>query len=144
MLVVDILQTLVKYAQHLVQMVVYLTMQPWYLHDDTVVRQTVHERIRHSLGHQLAVIVIRSVADIEHRLLYVTNLMPEKVDGHHWERIFAVLASYHIFSVAILHAKVLAEAQGFRFQPRFLQLNQYQALFAIFVTDGSGEINAEH
>ena len=58
MLVVIVHAGLVENAQHLVQSVVDLPMQSWYLHDDTVMCQAVHERIGKSLGHRIAVVVV--------------------------------------------------------------------------------------
>ena len=57
MLVVLILVRLVENAQHLVEPVVYLSMQAGYLHNDAVVCQALHKGIGQPFRHKVAVVV---------------------------------------------------------------------------------------
>ena len=91
---------LVEDAQHLVQAVVYLSVQTWYLHDDAVVRQAVDERVRQSFGDHLAVVVIRLVVHVDHRLLDVAHLVAQQVDGHRGQGMVAI----HVLRVGVVHA----------------------------------------
>ena len=135
---------LVEDAQHLVEAVVYLPVQTRYLHDDAVMGQALDERVGQALGHRVAVIVVGIVAHIEHRLLYVTHLVPQDIDGHHGKGIPLTAVGDDVLLALVLHAQVLAEAQGLRLQPGLLHLYQDEALAAVGLAHRGTEVDAEH
>ena len=134
---------LVEDAQHLLHAVVDLTAQTGYLHDDAVMRQTVDERIRQTLRHDVVIIVVGATANVEHRLLDVTHLMPKKIDRNHRDGIALLALRQYVLRVGIVHAKILTEAKRLRFQPRLLQLYQDKTFGAVRFQDGCAEVYAE-
>ena len=102
---------LVEDAEHLVQPVVYLSVQARNLHDDAVVYQTLHERVGHALRHQLVVIVIRLVAHIDDRLFDVAQRMSQQVYRDHGQRMLVYAFLHDVSRILILCAQVLSEAQ---------------------------------
>ena len=66
--------------------------------------------------------------------------MPQQIDGHHGHGEVAA----HVLRAAVLHAEILAEAQGLRLHPSLLQLNKGDAFAALCVAYGGGEVKAEH
>ena len=109
------MEGLVKHAQHLVQPIIDLPMQQWYLDDNTVVRQTVDKRIRYTFGNTLIVVVIRFMMHIEYRLIDVTYPVAKDIDCHHWHSISLFAIGYDVLLALVLHAEILAEAQRFCF-----------------------------
>ena len=76
LLVVLVFSALVKNAQHPVELVVDLTVQTRYLNNNTVVSQTVDKGVGNPSGHNLLVVVVRMVTDVENRLFYAANFVP--------------------------------------------------------------------
>ena len=138
--IVHIPPRLVKDAQHHIQPIVDMTMQTGYLNNDAVVRQTVDKRIRQALCHNVVIVVKRLVAYIEHRLLHITNLVTQQIDGYHRQTTTRV---QHILRIRIMHAKILTETQSLRVKPSLLQFNQNKMLLAVGLTDSCTEVDAE-
>ena len=100
------------------------TAQKGYLDDDAVVRKTIDKRVGQSLGHELPVVVVGLVPDVQHWLVDVAHTVPQQIDGHHGQRTLATVN--HIVRTVILNAKILAEAQRLRLKPSLLKFNKYQ------------------
>ena len=92
---------LVKKAQHHIKTVVDTPTKARYLDDNTVVSKTVNKGVWQAFCYWVVIIVKRLVVHIEHRLLYVTHLMPQQVDGHHRQGVPLVL---HVLGIGIMHA----------------------------------------
>ena len=140
-IVVSIATCLVEDAQHHVKTVVDLAMKTRNLNNNAVVRQAIDERVGQTFRHHMIVVVVRLVIDIQHRLLHITHLVPQQIDGHHWQCMTGIL---HVLGVGIVHAQILAEAQCLRFQPGLLQFYQYQFLMAVLVAHRCAKVDTEH
>jgi len=138
---------LVEHAQHLLQTVVDIALQSWYLHNDAVVRKTLYKRFGIALGNDVAVIVENVMVYVYYRLLDVAHLMAKQIDSHHriGKALFVGLAD--IVLVVVLCTKILAESQRLGVEPSLLQLNQHNTvlnLIAFLFAHGSREVNAKH
>ena len=91
-------------------MIVYSPPQQRNLYDDAVVHETVYKRIRYSLCHDIAIVVIRIVVDIYHRFFDIPHPMPEQINGNHRYGIALLAVFLYIVLVAVLRTKILAEA----------------------------------
>ena len=118
-------------------------MQPGDLHDDAVVSQTVHKRIGKPLCHNLAVVVVRLPAHIQHRFLDVAYLVTQQIDRHHRDGVGTATFRLHVGLVGILCPEILAEAQRLRRQPCLLQFYQYQVLRTVTLTHCGAKVDAE-
>ena len=78
---------LVEHIQDFLQTIVHLTMQQRNLYDDAVMRQTLHKRIRQTLGYLLTIVVILLMIHIENRFLDVTHTMAQQVNCHHRQTV---------------------------------------------------------
>ena len=136
---------LVKYAQHLCQSVVHQSVQKRYLHNDAVVGKALHKRVGHSFGHLIAIIVIRLVTHIKHRLLNFSNTVTEQIHRYHGDTIaIGAAILVNVVRIGILGAEILAETQCLRFQPCFLQLNEHKFQSAVLLSHLCSKVNAEH
>ena len=132
---------LIEHGEYLVETVVDLAMQPRHLYNDAVVRQTADEGVGQAMGHDVAVVVLRFVLHIEHRLLNVAHLMPQNIYRHHRQAVAFVV---DIALVFVLYAKVLTEAKRLRGNPRFLNLYQHLLFLAVRLPDPCCEVHAIH
>ena len=55
--IVLILTCLVEHTEYLIQTIIYMSVQARYLHDDTIMRQTIYKRIRKTLCHLVPFII---------------------------------------------------------------------------------------
>ena len=138
---------LVEHAQHLLQTVVDIALQTWYLHDDAVVRKALYKRFCIALSNNVAVIVENVMVYVYYRFLDVAYLMAKQIDSHHriGKALFVCLAD--IVLVVVLCSKILAESQCLSVEPSLLQLNQYNAvlnLIAFLLAHSSREVNTKH
>ena len=143
MLVVAAYVALVEDAQHLVQPVVYLPVQAWYLDDDAVVVQAVNELVGNSLRDGLLVVVESLVAHIHNWFVDVAHGVPQQVDGHHGQGMAVGAVGHYVLWVLVVYAQVLSETQRLCWQPRLLQLYQYELLLAVGAFYGGTEVDAE-
>ena len=121
LMVVFVLVLLVEYAQYPCQTVVHTPMQKRYLDNDTVMGKALYKRVRHAVCHLVAVIVIRPMANVKHRLLNISHTVTEQIYRYHRDAVAvgtAILVD--IVGVGILRAEILAETQCLRFQPCLL------------------------
>ena len=117
---------LVENAQQTFQMITGTPFQKRNLHNDTVMRQAFDKRVRHTLPDFPTVIIQVTSAHIYHRFTQVAQLMPQNINGDNRQSISSSVSfTMNILRIQILCAQILAEPQGFRSQPCFLQLNQY-------------------
>lgn len=123
MWVIGIRLCLVEHAEHPLQPVVNLTVKKRYLNNNAVMHKTVNKRVGNALGNHVAIIVVRIMVDIDHRLLNLTDAVSEKVNGNHRNGIARMTVLVDITFVTVLSTKVLAETQGLRLQPCLLQLH---------------------
>ena len=135
---------LVEHAQHLLQPVVDPSVQQWNLHHDAVMLQALHEGVGHTLLHLFALIVVGTMAYIDHRLVHLAYAMSEQIDGNHGNRIFVARSLLHVFLVAVLQCQIAAEAQCLRGQPCLLQFYQHQVGLVFLVQYRCRKIYAEH
>ena len=105
---------LVEDAEHLVQPVVDLAVQARNLHDDTVVHQTLHERVGNALRHQTAVVVVGVVAHVDDGLLDVAQRVAQKIDRDHGQGVAVGTVLDDVARILILRAHILAETQRLR------------------------------
>ena len=145
LLVSPIAFSLVENAQNLVQPVVYLAVKQRNLHDDTVVYQTVDERVGHAVLHFFAVVVECLVTYVHHRFLYVAHAVPQKIDGYHRQCVALVAAFLlHVLFCVILCGKIAAEAESFCVQPCLLKFYQNQMHRTVVFPHPCRKINAKH
>ena len=138
---------LVEHAQYLLQTVVDIALQSWYLHNYAVVYKTLYKRFGIALGNDVAVIVENIMVYVYYRLLDVAHLMAKQIYSYHrvGKALFVGLAD--IVLVVVLCAKILAESQRLGVEPSLLQLNQHNAvlyLIAFLLAYSSREVNAKH
>ncbi len=135
---------LVEDTENFIQMVVDLTAEQRYLHDDAVMHQTLYEGVGDSFLHLIAIIVVGFVVDVDNRHLNIPHPMSEEINGHHGygKAIVAVMAN--IAFITVLCAQVLPEAQRLRLQPCLLQLYKDEMLAAVALPDGSREVDTKH
>ena len=111
MLILGIDMRLIEDAQDFVQTIANLPVKAGYLHNDAVVSQTVDKGIRYALGDELLIVVVCLMADIDDRLLYITDTMAQQIDGHHRQGMTALAVGDDVPGILILHAQILAEPQ---------------------------------
>ena len=136
--------TLVKDAEHLLKPVAHLTMKTGYLHDNAVVVQAVDEPVGNAPHDRLVIVVIHLLADIYHGIFNLAHAVSQQVHGHHGQRMAIRAVDYDVLGVLVVNAQVLTEAQGLSRQPCLLQFYQYQLLFAVILSYGGTEVNAEY
>ena len=135
---------LIEHAQNLLEPVVHLAAQTWYLYDDAVVRQTVDKSVGQATGHQVLVVVVGLVLYVDDRLLDVAHLVTQNIDGNHRHGVPLAAVGQDVLLALVLHAKVLPETQRLRLQPRLLNLYQYQVLVAPTLANGGCKVYAKH
>ena len=118
-----------------------MSVQTRYLHNDTVMCQTIHERVGQPLRHDVVIIVTRLVAHVQHRFLYVAHLMAQQINGHHRQGMSPIR---HVLRIRIVYAQILPEAQRLSVQPSLLQFYQNKVLMAVSLPYGCAEVDAEH
>ena len=84
-------------------------MQTGYLHDDAVVGETVDKGVGEPFLHLFAIIVIRTVVHIKHRLFYLAHLVAQQIHRHHGQGVAVLAVLLDIAFVLVLHAEVLSE-----------------------------------
>ena len=104
--------------------------------------QAVDKGIGQALSHQLFVIVVSLMIDVEHRLGDIAYAVPQQIDSHHGQGMLA--ASQHVVWIVILHAQILAETQRLCLKPCLLQFYQDKLFRAIRPTYTRTEIDAQH
>ena len=135
---------LVEDTQHLVQPVVDLTVKTRYLHNDTVVIETVYELVGDAASHWLVLIVEGLMAHIHHRLFYLTHRMSQQIDGYHRQGVPVGAAGDDVLRILVVYAQVLTETQGLGGEPGLLQLYQDKLLFTIGFKDSGTKVDAEN
>ena len=81
---------LVEDVQDALHVVAHAAVQQWYLHDNAAVREAVHKGVGQTPRHRLALIVLRTGGDVEHRLLYPSYGVAQQVDGNHGQGVLAL------------------------------------------------------
>ena len=140
---------LVKNTQHCFKAVVHAAFEPWYLHYDAVVSETLHEWLFLAVSHHVAVVVIHVVVHVDDGFLNVAYAMAEQVHRHHGIGVALWRVVAYVYLIAVLRAEVLAETQRLRVEPRLLQLYQHHAVFqlsilGVFLAHRGGKVDAEH
>ena len=143
-LVVRINLRLVEYAQYFLQSIVYPSSQPRNLDNDAVMLQTLYKWVWLLLVYFISLIVIYLMSGIDDGFRELSHVMPQQIHRHGRQGILALGLLAHILLVVILHSQVLAEAQGFRLQPCFLQFYQNQILTAVIFQYGCIKVNTKH
>ena len=122
-----------------------MSVQARYLHDDTIMRQTIYKRIRKTLCHLVPFIIEGIMFYIQYRLLDVTYTMTQQIDCYHWNsHAVSILLFQHIVRIGILSSQILTESQGFRFKPSLLQFYQHQMKTTISITNFSSKVYTKH
>ena len=70
--------------------------------------------------------------------------MSQQINRYGWQGILALGLLAHIFLVVVLHSQILAETQGLRLQPCFLQFYQNQILTSVIFQYGCSKVNTKH
>ena len=135
---------LVETEQDLFQIGVDTTVKQRYLHDNAVVGEARHKRVLHAAYHFVAVIVIRLVADIKHRLIDLANSVTQNINRHHGQGMLLGTLAHHVLLLVVLRTKILAEAQRLRLNPSLLKLYEYLLLLAVIIANDGGKVDAEH
>ena len=135
---------LVETEQDLFQIGVDTTVKQRYLHDNAVVGEARHKRVLHAAYHFVAVIVIRLVADIKHRLIDLANPVTQNIHRHHGQGMLLGTLAHHVLLPVVLCAEILAETKRLRLNPRLLKLYEYLLLLALLVAHDGGKVDAEH
>ena len=81
------------------------------------------------------------MTNIDDGLLYLAHIVTKQIDGY---RRQCVAVTCNILGIGVVNTQILAETQRLRRQPSLLQLNEYQPLRTVIITDGSTEVNAKH
>ena len=84
------------------------------------------------------------MADVKHRLLDVTNLMTQQIDGNHRNGMTVAAVLDDVLRILIVNTQVLAETERLRLEPGLLEFYQNEMLAAVVFTYRRTEINAEH
>ena len=136
---------LVKHAEHLVEMIVYLAMEQGNLHYNAVVDKTVDKRVFVAIGHLVAIVVHGFVAHINHRLVDVANTMPQQINGNHRNGVALVgTILEHVLLCIVLCGEVSAETECLSVKPCLLQLNKHEPHGAVVLPHPCGKVDAEH
>ena len=135
---------LVEDAQHFLQSVVDLTVKTGNLDDDAVVGQAVDEWMGQALGYEIVIVVVGMTTYIKHRFLDVADLMAQQVNGYHRNGIALFALRQDVLRVGVVHAQILAETERLGLEPCLLQLDEYQMLASVRLTNGGPEIYSEY
>ena len=84
------------------------------------------------------------MVDVDDWVGNVSHAVSQQIDRHHRVGVPFLGVDLYVVFVAVLHAKVLAEAQRFGVQPCLLEFNQDDLLRTVFLTDRRRKVDAEH
>ena len=88
-----------------------MTMEKRDLHNYAVVNKAFHKWVRKALGNLYTIVVIRLMANIQNRLLYLSYTMTEEINSYHRNTVaMRVGVLDDIVGIGILRAEILAEA----------------------------------
>ena len=143
-LVIWINLRLVEHTQYFLQSIVHSSFQQRNLDNNAVVLQTLYKWVWLLLENFISFIVIYLMLGIDYGILEFTHAMPQQINSHSRQGKLTLGFLAHILLVVILHSQILAEAQGLRLQPCFLQFYQNKLLAAIVFQYGCRKINTKH
>ena len=120
-------------------------MQKRYLHQDTVMRQTVDERIIHPVLHLFPVIVERLVVHVYHSLVNISHSMAQQIHSHHRHGISLVLSLlYHILLSIILGSQITSEPERLGIEPCLLKFDKDEPYASILFPHPGSKVDAKH
>ena len=93
---------LVEDAQYLVEAVVNASVQEWNLHDDTLMGKTPDERVGTFRFHDIPIVVIDVMVDVDDGNVDVFHFVSEQIDRHHWQGMLVAAVLYDIGCTVVL------------------------------------------
>ena len=137
-------QALVENSKDTFKMIPGILFQIRYLHDDTVMGKALDKRVGNPLTDLIIVIIQVTTTHVNHRLLQITYLVTQNIDGDDRQAKTARGTLFHdILLTQILGSQVLTETKCLGGKPRLLQLDQDKTLRTGGIHDFRREIDPE-